>query len=46
MKKKTISLKLVTLVMSGTLLAAPMVSNAEEAGNNGTTSSTGTSEST
>lgn len=32
--------------MSGTLLAAPMVSNAEEAGNNGTTSSTGTSEST
>lgn len=46
MKKKKISLKLVTLVMSGTLLAAPMVSNAEEAGNNGTTSSTGTSEST
>lgn len=46
MKKKKISLKLVTLVMSGTLLAAPMVSNAEEAGNNSTTSSTGTSEST
>ena len=32
--------------MSGTLLAAPMVSNAEEAGNNSITSSTGTSEST
>ena len=46
MKKKKISLKLVTLVMSGTLLAAPMVSSAEEAGNNSTTSSTGTSEST
>ena len=46
MKKKKISLKLVTLVMSGTLLAAPMVSNAEEAGNNSITSSTGTSEST
>ena len=46
MKKKKISLKLVTLVMSGTLLAAPMVSNAEEAGNNSTTISTGTSEST
>ena len=46
MKKKKISLKLVTLVMSGTLLAAPMVSNAEEAGNNSTTSSTNTSEST
>lgn len=46
MKKRKISLKLVTLVMSGTLLATPMVSNAEEAGNNGTTSSTGTSEST
>ena len=46
MKKKKISLKLVTLVMSGTLLAAPMVSSAEEAGNNSTTSSTGTLEST
>ena len=46
MKKKKISLKLVTLVMSGTLLAAPMVSNAEEAGNNSTTSSTNTLEST
>ena len=46
MKKKKKSLKLVTLVMSGTLLAAPMVSNAEEAGNNSITSSTGTSEST
>lgn len=46
MKKKKISLKLVTLVMSGTLLATPMVSSAEEAGNNSTTSSTGTSEST
>ena len=46
MKKKTISLKLVTLVMSGTLLAAPMVSNAEEAGNNSTTSSTNALEST
>ena len=32
--------------MSGTLLAAPMVSNAEEAGNNSTTSSTNTLEST
>ena len=32
--------------MSGTLLATPMVSSAEEAGNNSTTSSTGTSEST
>ena len=32
--------------MSGTLLAAPMVSSAEEAGNNSTTSSTGTLEST
>ena len=39
MKKKKISLKLVTLVMSGTLLAAPMVSNAEEAENNSITSS-------
>ena len=46
MKKKKISLKLVTLVMSGTLLAAPMVSSAEEAGNNSTTSSTNTLEST
>ena len=46
MKKKKISLKLVTLIMSGTLLAAPMVSNAEEAGNNSTTSSTNTLEST
>ena len=47
MKKKKISLKLVTLVMSGTLLATPMVSSAEEAGNNGTTDSTATaSEST
>ena len=46
MKKKKISLKLVTLVMSGTLLATPMVSSAEEAGNNSTTSSTNTSEST
>ena len=46
MKKKKISLKLVTLIMSGTLLATPMVSSAEEAGNNGTTSSTNTSEST
>ena len=46
MKKKKISLKLVTLVMSGTLLAAPMVSNAEEAGNNSITSSTNTLEST
>ena len=47
MKKKKISLKLVTLVMSGTLLAAPMVSNAEEAENNSITSSTATaSEST
>ena len=47
MKKKKISLKLVTLVMSGTLLAAPMVSSAEEAGNNSITSSTATaSEST
>jgi len=46
MKKKKISLKLVTLVMSGTLLATPMVSSAEEAGNNSTTSSTGTLEST
>ena len=46
MKKKKISLKLVTLVMSGTLLAAPMVSSAEEAGNNSTTISTNTSEST
>ena len=32
--------------MSGTLLATPMVSSAEEAGNNSTTSSTNTSEST
>lgn len=46
MKKKKISLKLVTLVMSGTLLATPMVSSAEEVGNNSTTSSTGTSENT
>ena len=46
MKKKKISLKLVTLVMSGTLLATPMVSSAEEAGNNSTTISTNTSEST
>ena len=46
MKKKKISLKLVTLVMSGTLLATPMVSSAEEAGNNSTTSSTNASEST
>lgn len=47
MKKKKISLKLVTLVMSGTLLATPMVSSAEEAGNNSITSSTATaSEST
>ena len=46
MKKKKISLKLVTLVMSGTLLATPMVSSAEEAGNNSTTSSTNTLEST
>ena len=46
MKKKKISLKLVTLVMSGTLLATPMISSAEEAGNNSTTSSTNTSEST
>ena len=46
MKKKKISLKLVTIVMSGTLLAAPMVSSAEEAGNNSTTISTNTSEST
>ena len=46
MKKKKISLKLVTLVMSGTLLATPMVSSAEEVGNNSTTSSTNTSEST
>ena len=46
MKKKKISLKLVTLVMSGTLLATPMVSSAEEAGNNSSTSSTNTSEST
>ena len=46
MKKKKISLKLVTFVMSGTLLATPMVSSAEEAGNNSTTSSTNTSEST
>ena len=46
MKEKKISLKLVTLVMSGTLLAAPMVSSAEEAGNNSTTISTNTSEST
>lgn len=46
MKKKKISLKLVTLIMSGTLLATPMISSAEEAGNNSTTSSTNTSEST
>ena len=46
MKKKKISLKLVTLIMSGTLLATPMVSSAEEVGNNSTTSSTNTSEST
>jgi len=46
MKKKKISLKLVTLVMSGTLLATPMVSSAEEVGNNSTTSSTNTPEST
>ena len=46
MKKKIISLKLVTLVMSGTLLAAPMVSSAEEAGNNSITSSTNPLEST
>ena len=46
MKKKKISLKLVTLVMSGTLLATPMVSSAEEVGNNSTTSSTNTLEST
>ena len=46
MKKKKISLKLVTLVMSGTLLVTPMVSSAEEVGNNSTTSSTNTSEST
>ena len=46
MKKKKISLKLVTLVMSGTLLATPMVSSAEEVGNNSTTISTNTSEST
>lgn len=46
MKKKRISLKLVTLIMSGTLLATPMVSSAEEVGNNSTTSSTGTSENT
>ena len=46
MKKKKISLKLVTLVMSGTLLAAPMVSSAEEAGNNSTTSSTNALENT
>ncbi len=46
MKKKKISLKLVTLVMSGTLLATPMVSSAEEAGNNSTTSSTNALEST
>lgn len=46
MKKKKISLKLVTFVMSGTLLATPMVSSAEEVGNNSTTSSTNTSEST
>ena len=32
--------------MSGTLLATPMVSSAEEVGNNSTTSSTNTSEST
>ena len=46
MKKKKISLKLVTLVMSGPLLATPMVSSAEEVGNNSTTISTNTSEST
>ena len=46
MKKKKISLKLVTLVMSGTLLATPMVSSAAEAGNNSTTSSTNPLEST
>lgn len=46
MKKKKISLKLVTLVMSGTLLATPMVSSAEEAGNNSTTSSTNALENT
>ena len=46
MKMKKISLKLVTLVMSGTLLATPMVSSAEEVGNNSSTSSTNTSEST
>ena len=46
MKKKKISLKLVTLIMSGTLLATPMVSSAEEVGNNSTTSSTNTPEST
>ena len=46
MKKKKISLKLVTLIMSGTLLATPMVSSAEEVENNSTTSSTNTSEST
>ena len=46
MKKKKISLKLVTLVMSGTLLATPMISSAEEAGNNSTTSSTNALEST
>ena len=46
MKKKKISLKLVTLVMSGTLLATPMVSSAEEVGNNSSTISTNTSEST
>ena len=46
MKKKKISLKLVTLVMSGTLLATPMVSSAEEAGNNSTTSSMNALEST
>ena len=46
MKKKKISLKLVTLVMSGTLLATPMVSSAEEVGNNSTTISTNTLEST
>ena len=46
MKKKKISLKLVTLVMSGTLLATPMVSSAEEVGNNSTTSSTTSSTNT
>ena len=46
MKNRKISLKLVTLVMSGTLLATPMVSSAEEVGNNSTTSSTNTPEST